>query len=423
MQDSISRVIRTTNILSAVLAFIAAVSLPSIYFSLGYRQQVSILETETEVNAHIASGIINANPLLWHYEVYRLEDLLSRRATDRTREVRRIFDKKGNLIAQNADTLELPIVKRRSDLLDSGHIAGRLEISRSLRPLLNTTALLGFGGLAFGLAIYATLRLFPLHALRETLQRLEQLNSTLAQRVNEEVEKGRERDHLLIQQSKLAAMGEMIGNIAHQWRQPLNTVGLIVQDIRNAHQAGELDAEYLDESVKKAMEVILHMSLTIDAFRYFYKPEKEPGKFSVVDAVGRAVFFVEESFRKSHIEIELDIKDDLAADGFPNEYSQVLMNLLNNARDVLTEGNIERPKVLIRLFREGDKAVVTVRDNGGGIPVHVMDRIFDPYFTTKKEGKGTGIGLYMSKMIIEKSMNGRLEATNTEDGAEFRIEI
>jgi signal transduction histidine kinase len=360
---------------------------------------------------------------LWRYETVRLEEFLQRLPLDKTRETRRIFDKKGALVAQYNDKLEWPLVRRSYPLLDSGHIAGMLEISRSLRTLFIHTAYFTLGGTVLGILMFAFIRMFPLHALSETLESLNQLNKTLQQRVNEEVEKGRAKDHLLMHQSKLAAMGEMIGSIAHQWRQPLNAVGLIIQDIKTARQFGELDKEYLAESVGRAMAIIQHMSVTIDDFRYFYRPEKEPRTFSIGEAVVKAISVIEASFKNNHIEIELDVKDDIVVEGFPNEYSQVLLNLLNNAKDVFIEKGIARPKVSLQLFRQDNRAVLTVKDNGGGIPMDIMDKIFEPYFSTKSDGKGTGIGLYMSKMIIEKSMNGKLTAANTGDGAEFRVEM
>lgn len=243
------------------------------------------------------------------------------------------------------------------------------------------------------------------------------------ERVNEEVEKGRDKDHLLMQQSKLAAMGEMIGSIAHQWRQPLNTVGLIIQDIKTAHRLGELDEAYINESVTKAMAIIRHMSVTIDDFRYFYQPEKEPHTFSIAEAVVKAISVIDSSFKNNNIDIELALKDDVVVEGFPNEYSQVLLNFLNNAKDVFIERKILHPRVILQLRNEDNRSVLTVSDNGGGIPRDIMDKIFEPYFSTKQNGQGTGIGLYMSKMIIEKSMSGKLTARNTEDGAEFRIEL
>lgn len=423
MQHRISNVIRITNILTVILSLIIAVALPAIYFSIGYIKLSSVLSIETEINAHQLTSAINQNPLWWHYEIYRMEEFLARRPGDRTKEKRSIFNREGILLAEVDDQPALPLIKRSRELLDSGRIVGRIEIGRSLRNLLDSTAYFTIGGIITGLLIYGFVRRFPLRALSELLRSLTQLTQTLEQRVAEEIAKGREKDHLLIQQTKLAAMGEMIGNIAHQWRQPLNNVGLLIQDLKNAHESGDLDGDYLNANVDKAMVIIQGMSATIDDFRYFFAPQKEPQKFSVAESVIKAISFVNASFKKNGIDIELDIKTDATIEGFPNEYSQVLLNLLNNAKDVLTERNVKNPKVTIQLFMESDKALLVIRDNGGGIPEDIMDKIFEPYFSTKPDDRGTGIGLYMSKMIIENKGNGKLTAKNTEDGAEFTIEM
>ncbi len=423
MQLRISNVIHTTNILTAILSVIIAVSIPAIYFSVGYIKLSSFLSMETEINAHDLTSMINQNPLWWHYETMRMEEFLARRPIDKTKERRCIINTKDVLLAEVDDKPDLPLIKHSRNLLDSGRIVGRIEISRSLRHLLVSTVYSTLLGIITGLLIYGYIRRVPLRALSDLLGNLNKLTRTLEQRVAEEIAKGREKDHLLIQQAKLASMGEMIGNIAHQWRQPLNNIGLLIQDLKNAHEFGDFDKEYLNVSVDKAMAIIQGMSATIDDFRYFFTPQKEPQKFSVAESVNKAISFVNPSFKKNGIDIEIDIKEDITIEGFPNEYSQVLLNLLNNAKDVLIEREVKHPKVTIRLLREDHRALLTIRDNGGGIPEDIMDKIFEPYFSTKQNDKGTGIGLYMSKMIIENKGNGKLTAKNTEDGAEFRIEI
>jgi C4-dicarboxylate-specific signal transduction histidine kinase len=423
MQVSITKVIRITHTLSVLLSVLPAFIVPIIYFSVEYNKEASILETEVQVNASLATRMISKNPLYWRYEDQRLEEFLSHRPPDRAKEARRIFDERVALIAEHGDKLDPPLLKRDSSLFDSGRVVGRLEISRSLRRLFDSTAKLTFAAGLLGFFVYLFMRMVPLHALDEALGTLTELNRTLEQRVNEEVAKGREKDLLLMQQSKLAAMGEMIGNIAHQWRQPLNAVGLIIQDLKNTCRFGNLEKEYLNGNVEKAMTIIRHMSMTIDDFRYFYEPEKERFTFKVRDAVAKALFVIDASFNSSGIGIEVEVDDNMSVDGFPNEYAQVLLNLLSNARDVLIERKIQNPRVIIRGFKEGNKAVVTVRDNGGGIAGDIIGKIFEPYFSTKKDGKGTGIGLSMSKMIIERNIGGKLTASNTEDGAEFRIEV
>jgi PAS domain S-box-containing protein len=245
------------------------------------------------------------------------------------------------------------------------------------------------------------------------------LNETLEQRVREEVAKNREKDHLLIRQSRLASMGEMIGNIAHQWRQPLNALGLVLSNIQDAYAHNELDQPLLDESVATGERLIGKMSATIDDFRNFFKPDREKIPFNLAGTVRDALTVIDSSFKGNRIKVVLNVEHDATVLGFPNEYAQVVLNILGNAKDAIHAHNIADGKVEIDIGRDGDQAYVAIRDNGGGIPLEIQEKIFDPYFTTRD--KGTGIGLYMSKMIIENNMNGRIEVCNIGEGAEFKI--
>jgi PAS domain S-box-containing protein len=233
----------------------------------------------------------------------------------------------------------------------------------------------------------------------------------------------REKEQMLILQSRLAAMGEMIGNIAHQWRQPLNTLGLSIQQLKLYYQLGEFSKEFLDLTVRSSMELIEHMSKTIDDFRNYFKPDKEKGDFKVREAIEKTLSLLEDGFRSKNISFEVIAKDDPVIHGYRNEFTQVLLNILNNASDVLTERKRIDPKVTITFGTEGECCVVTIADNAGGISEEIINRVFDPYFTTKGPQQGTGIGLYMSKTIIEKNMGGKLTVVNLADGAEFRIEV
>ena len=252
---------------------------------------------------------------------------------------------------------------------------------------------------------------------------LEKLNEELENRIVERTAELREKDQILLIQSRQAAMGEMIGNIAHQWRQPLNALGLKVQQLLLNYDLGEFTREYLGKSVLQSMEIIRHMSQTIDDFRNYFRPDKEKVEFKVHEAIANTLSLIEDSFKYMHIGIEVVEKDDPVIFGYRNEFAQALLNILNNARDALTEGNTDDPRVTITICGEGDRAVVTISDNAGGIPEDIMDKIFDPYFTTKGPQAGTGVGLFMSKAIIEKNMGGRLAARNIANGAEFRIEV
>ena len=237
------------------------------------------------------------------------------------------------------------------------------------------------------------------------------------------VEDLREKEQLLMRQSRLAAMGEMLGNIAHQWRQPLNVLGLHVQQLQLTFDVGELSGEFLKGEVAKVMELIRHMSDTITDFKDFLKEEKEPQPFNVNAAVAATLTLLEAPLKVMRVDLRIEQTDELVVIGHRNEFSHVIMNLVNNARDAFSEQAVASPQIRIRLFKDGERSVVTVTDNAGGIPEGILPRIFEPYFTTKGPEKGTGIGLYMSKNIIEKSMGGRLCVRNTEEGAEFRIEL
>ncbi len=252
---------------------------------------------------------------------------------------------------------------------------------------------------------------------------LEVLNRNLGERVREEVTRNREKDHILIQQSRQAVMGEMFGYIAHQWRQPLTVVSLLVQDIEECYTYGNFTKDYLDTTVNKIIKLIQHMSLTIDDFRDFFKPDKVKTQFFVDEIVKKTLCFMEASLKNYEIAVDTNIEPGLSVNGYPNEYSQVLLNILSNAKDVFIERKTAEPRISIKGFRERNKTVVTITDNAGGIDNAIKNRVFDPYFSTKNGSNSTGIGLYMSRIIIEKNMRGSLTARNVENGAEFRIDV
>jgi PAS domain S-box-containing protein len=235
-------------------------------------------------------------------------------------------------------------------------------------------------------------------------------------------ERLRHNDRIMMHQARQAAMGEMIGNIAHQWRQPLNVLGLTVQELALSYECGRFTKENLAASIDSVMAIIFHMSRTIDDFRNFFKPEKEKCIFEVNKVIRQTLSLIEDNLKAQQIGIAVQIEDTARINGYPNEYAQVILNILTNARDAFAERATEHARITVKSFVEGDKTVVTITDNAGGIADDVMDKIFDPYFTTKGPDKGTGIGLFMAKNIIETSMNGKLTARNTGCGAEFRIE-
>ena len=248
---------------------------------------------------------------------------------------------------------------------------------------------------------------------------LEDLNRSLDGRVHQALDELREKDQMLIIQGRQAAMGEMIGNIAHQWRQPLNALGMILSNLKDAYRFGELDLAHLERSVADGSVLVQEMSSTINDFRNFFRPDKEPSAFSALAQIRQAMAMVDAGFRNTGITLEIQSQGDMILRGFPNEYSQVILNLLTNAQHAIQKSGTQGGLVTIALSTEGNAGCVHVRDNGGGIPSEILEKVFEPYFSTKE--MGTGIGLYMSKQIIERSMGGRIEARNIDRGAEFTI--
>ena len=252
-------------------------------------------------------------------------------------------------------------------------------------------------------------------------QKIQELNRDLEIKVKQGIEEIRNKDHILINQFRLASMGEMISSIAHQWRQPLNIIGLQTQNLRMKLEYELLTIEEARKYEINIMDQLNTMSHTIDDFRNYFKPDCSETEFLVDEVLNNALILMESCFQSQAIVLVKIIEGNIRAKGFPHEYGQVLLNILINAKDILVERQIKNPEIIITLEKAGGNSVLRIRDNGGGINKEIMDRLFEPYFTTKE--MGTGIGLFMSKMIIEKSMHGDLTVRNTDDGVEFSIII
>jgi PAS domain S-box-containing protein len=258
---------------------------------------------------------------------------------------------------------------------------------------------------------------------KQTENELNKLNQELETRVVDRTTELRVKDQILLMQSRQAAMGEMIGNIAHQWRQPLNVLGMQLQQLQLFYDLGKFNKELLNKNVAGSMELIQHMSKTIDDFRNFFKPDKEKLEFKVLESINTCLSLMEGNLKNPQINVDVIANVDPIIYGYPNEFAQVILNIMNNARDAFIERNVSEPKVNIKICNDDRCVVVTVTDNAGGIPEDIINKVFDPYFTTKGPQQGTGVGLFMSKAIIEKNMGGRLRVGNISDGAEFRIEV
>lgn len=255
-------------------------------------------------------------------------------------------------------------------------------------------------------------------------QELQQINSSLETRIQKETNIRLTQERVLMQQSRNAAMGEMIGAIAHQWRQPLNALGIMVQDIVLAYDYGEADRAYTKEFASKAMEQIQFMSKTIDDFRNFFKTDKEVSDFSVNTKLADIIHLLQPQLTANGIALTQDITCDMTVTGMPNEFGQVLLNICTNAKDALIEQKTTNPYIHISIISTTHTDVtISIQDNGGGIKTDIIDKIFDPYFSTKGPNKGTGIGLYIAKTIIESHMGGRLSVQNKDEGALFEITL
>ncbi|MBF0342697.1 MAG: PAS domain S-box protein [Nitrospirae bacterium] len=268
-------------------------------------------------------------------------------------------------------------------------------------------------------------------AIQRDITELKELHKSLEQKVESGIRKIFQQQQMLVQQSKMATMGEMIGSIAHQWRQPLNALGLIIQDVEDAYEYGELDKNYIDNLIKDSITQINFMSQTIDDFRNFFKPSKEKTTFNIVKAIKEVIVMVKAMLNSKSIKVETESEEDITVTGYHNEFMQVILNMINNSKDAILENRINNDIhggiISISINKHDGIVKIEIKDNGGGIPEHVKERIFEPYFTTKGEEHGTGIGLYMSRIIIEKNMGGHLYVDNyVKDGvsgAIFTIEI
>jgi signal transduction histidine kinase len=212
-------------------------------------------------------------------------------------------------------------------------------------------------------------------------------------------------------------MGEMINNIAHQYRQPLTHLGYILMNIKSAFEHGELDKEYLNKKINQGNSQLLFLSKTIDSFRDFYKPNYEKEKFFLSNSIQEAISIIKPILQENKIELKVDLDDEVEVLGFENEYSQVVLNLLSNAKDALIENEIKNPIIEIFMIKKD----LYIKDNAKGVPTELEEKIFQPYFSTKD--KSSGIGLYMSSLIIQEHFNGKLSLENSLDGATFIIKL
>lgn len=241
--------------------------------------------------------------------------------------------------------------------------------------------------------------------------------------LEKELSNSRRKDKQLLEQSRLAQMGEMISMIAHQWRQPLAAISSASGAIHLKAKRDRLTKELAIELSSKISNYSQHLSSTINDFREFFKTNKEKKSTSLEEIINSVLNIVEETIENQNIQLIKDFRSNITFETFPNEIKQVILNLIKNAEDILLEKKIKNPRIEICTYQKNKRLYLEVIDNGGGIPTQILGQIFDPYFSTKIQKDGTGLGLYMSKTIIQEHCNGLLEVENTKEGALFRIEL
>ncbi|MHC3993424.1 ABC transporter substrate-binding protein [Thiomicrolovo sp. ZZH C-3] len=277
------------------------------------------------------------------------------------------------------------------------------------------------------LAVIALLFGYKYIRLDELVKRrtreLTELNATLHERVEEAVAENRDKERMMIQQAKMATIGEMIESIAHQWRQPLNVMGIGIANLDFKRQLGKVDDAELDTLINIVHRQVDYMSQTIDDFRNFFKKDKQLETVRLHTLVDEVLALVIPALEQKKISVEVDVPEGMEAELYPNELKQVILNLVSNAKDVLLHHGYGEKKIRVTAREDGDAIQLFVADNGGGVPEEIMDKIFDPYFTTKFESQGTGIGLYMSKIIMEKNLRGTISVENRHGGAEFAVRL
>ncbi|MDD2768252.1 MAG: PAS domain S-box protein [Methylococcus sp.] len=321
-------------------------------------------------------------------------------AAGKEQEIKHILER----IGQGEHVSHYETVRRRKD-------GGEIHVALTVSPLRDKE----------GRLVGASTIVRDVTERKRAQDELQRLALNLQQRVQEELAKNREKDHLLIQQSRLAAMGEMVHNIAHQWRQPLNALSIIIANIKDDYVYKALDENTLNQAVEKSYKLIQQMSTTIDDFRDFFRPDREAAEFDVAVAVENALFIVDDALRNNRIELRKELPRGLIAFGYANQFSQAVLNIVANAKEAIQEHRPREPKISVELGPSNDDLVLSITDNAGGIAQEILPRIFDPYFSTKEQG--SGIGLYMAKIIIERNMKGSIQAGNQTDGAVFTLTI
>ncbi len=258
--------------------------------------------------------------------------------------------------------------------------------------------------------------------VRQRTDELEAFNQKLQDEVNKAVEKNRTQEKILMQQAKMAEIGSMVESIAHQWRQPLNILGLSMTKLNLNLELG-INAQDTEKTIEIVEQQIQYMSQTIDDFRNFFKQDRVQTKVNINNIVGEIETLLGPLLANKNIEFIREIDPEVTVLVYSNELKQVLINIVNNGREAIEHSKEQEKKIIVSCINDNDHCTISIEDTGGGVPLHIIDKIFDPYFTTKFKSQGTGIGLYMAKMIVEKHFLGKLSVYNTAKGACFELRL
>ncbi|RLA79773.1 MAG: hybrid sensor histidine kinase/response regulator [Epsilonproteobacteria bacterium] len=253
---------------------------------------------------------------------------------------------------------------------------------------------------------------------------LHEYRENLEKKIEKEIKKSQEKDKMLFQQSKLISMGEMIQNIAHQWRQPLSQINAHVMSIESAlYASSEATKKIIETDMNGIESLTQYMSNTINDFKDFFSKDKHKENFNLQESIHKSLDIIAGTLKFHDINIVLEVDENIVINGHKNELQQVILVILNNAKDILFLNKTDNAEITIEVIKIKNQYKIDIIDNAGGIPEKIIDKVFDPYFTTKHETQGTGLGLYIAKMIIESSLDGKLWVENTQDGACFSITL
>ncbi len=441
----------------------------SIYFQINTIYNNQLHELDKDLQTIKENQLPVLSQALWNIDNSTVNILLESLLNDKRITATKIVEEDGKTTefgrykAQNSTTKSFTITKK---IKDKNQVLGKLYITIDLSPLHKelkgyaiTTILTEFIKISFiaFLIIFVVKKLLtnnlekmanyaekltldnldkPLEIKQESKNSHNELDivcdSVNTMRINllDQLQNSRQRDQILAHQSKMAAMGEMIGNIAHQWRQPLSAISTISSSVKFQREMGLLGDSDIDKSMDSITKSAQYLSSTIDDFRDFFKPTKEKIYFNIEDTFDKALSITSHQYYNNSITLFKNI-EAIQTYGFENELIQVIINILNNAKDALVSKKQKENLVFIDVNVEDKNIIIKIKDNAGGIPKDTLSKVFEPYFTTKGQSQGTGIGLYICEEVIKKHMDGLIYVQNstydynetTYTGAEFTISL